>query len=54
MPKFMTYQRPLPVNKARWNGKSGNPHQPARALPPAAKPAPEQPKPVFPAGFKPH
>lgn len=31
MPKFMTYQRPTPVNKAGWGGRSGaNPYQPIR------------------------
>ena len=23
MPKFMTYQRPVPVDKANWGGKPG-------------------------------
>ena len=41
MPKFITYQRPQPVNKAAWGGKNGrpggNPYQPVRRqqLPPA-------------------
>ncbi len=31
MPKFMTYQRPTPVNKDAWMGRSGtNPHRPGR------------------------
>ncbi len=31
MPKFMTYQRPAPVNKATWSGRPGpNPYQPSR------------------------
>ena len=31
MPKFMTYQRPTPVNKQNWAGRPGaNPYQPAR------------------------
>ncbi len=37
MPKFITYQRPAPVNKAAWGGKpGGNPYQPVRRpqLPP--------------------
>jgi hypothetical protein len=38
MPKFITYQRPAPVNKAGWGGgKAGrHPHQPVRRpqLPP--------------------
>lgn len=51
MPKFMTYQRPAPVNKTGWTGKPGaNPHQPVRkAAPPQA---PEPARPVLPNGFK--
>ena len=30
MPKFMTYQRPVPVNKQSWGGKPGHTHGPAR------------------------
>jgi hypothetical protein len=29
MPKFMTYQRPAPVNKQSWGGKPGHPVGPA-------------------------
>lgn len=29
MPKFMTYQRPVPVNKQRWGGKPGHAYGPA-------------------------
>lgn len=36
MPKFMTYQRPAPVNKANWTGKPGGNPYPA---PPAVRPA---------------
>lgn len=44
MPKFMTYQRPTPVNKTAWAGRPGaNPYRPARKperqLPDVAKPA---------------
>jgi len=29
MPKFMTYQRPAPVNKTSWSGRpGGNAYQP--------------------------
>lgn len=39
MPKFMTYQRPAPVNKTSWGGRpGGNAYQPVRR--PAAPPAP--------------
>jgi hypothetical protein len=43
MPKFMTYQRPAPVNKNAWAGRPGaNPYQPprkgGRQLPEGAKP----------------
>lgn len=31
MPKFMTYQRPTPVNKQSWGGRPGaTPYQPQR------------------------
>lgn len=31
MPKFLTYQRPTPINKAGWGGRSGtNPYLPIR------------------------
>ncbi len=43
MPKFITYQRPAPVNKAAWNGgKPGNPYAPVRRpqLPPPPKSLP--------------
>ena len=31
MPKFMTYQRPTPINKQSWAGRPGaNPYQPVR------------------------
>ncbi len=42
MPKFMTYQRPTPVNKSAWGGgkAGGNPYQPARRSP--APPIPDQ------------
>jgi hypothetical protein len=26
MPKFITYQRPAPVNKSNWGGKPGAPY----------------------------
>ncbi|HEV2514712.1 MAG TPA: hypothetical protein VGV07_05655 [Devosia sp.] len=52
MPKFMTYQRPNPVNKQSWAGRSGaTPYQPIRK--PA--PMPEQRKltlPPLPGGQK--
>lgn len=36
MPKFMTYQRPTPVNKSSWTGRAGsNPYQPVRRAPPS-------------------
>lgn len=51
MPKFMTYQRPIPVNKTNWNGKpGGNPYQPVRKLKKQSEPA----KPALPNGFKPY
>ena len=57
MPKFMTYQRPTPVNKTSWNGRPGaSPYQPARK-PGAARPAHEPQKPALPImrnGIKSH
>jgi hypothetical protein len=51
MPKFMTYQRPIPVNKANWSGKpGGHPYQPIRKVKAATKPA----KSTLPNGLKPH
>jgi hypothetical protein len=39
MPKFMTYQRPAPVNKSNWGGKPGTTWgRPGKQAP---KPAPE-------------
>jgi len=39
MPKFMTYQRPTPVNKANWGPRTGaNPYQPVRRNQPAQRP----------------
>ncbi|WP_156342782.1 hypothetical protein [Devosia sp. A16] len=39
MPKFITYQRPAPVNKQSWGGRqSSNAYPPIRR--PAAHPAP--------------
>ncbi len=39
MPKFSTYQRPMPVNKAGWTGRPGTPFgKPGKQAP---KPAPE-------------
>ena len=48
MPKFMTYQRPAPVNKSAWGGgkAGGNPPQPVRRLP--AAPGPHQPASALP------
>ena len=48
MPKFMTYQRPAPVNKSAGGGgkTGGNPHQPVRRLP--AAPGLTQPAPALP------
>ncbi len=47
MPKFMTYQRPTPVNKANWTGRTDpNPFQPLRRTPPAVVPGAPQLKPV--------
>lgn len=56
MPKFMTYQRPVPVNKTAWAGRPrANPHQPVRKAK-APRTAPEQQRPGLPAllppGFK--
>ncbi len=57
MPKFMTYQRPTPVNKANWTGSNArNPHQPVRGPSRVAK-AQDAAKPALPArppGFKPN
>lgn len=39
MPKFMTYQRPTPVNKQSWSGKPGHAYGPIRKAP-----QPELPK----------
>ncbi len=54
MPKFMTYQRPTPVNKQGWGGRAlANPYPPARR--PAGHPAPDQLKqglPPLPGGPK--
>jgi hypothetical protein len=51
MPKFMTYQRPAPVNKANWGGVKGAPKpgkkaskalaDKALALPPLLRGAPK-------------
>jgi hypothetical protein len=39
MPKFMTYQRPMPVSKSGWTGRPGTPFgKPGKRAP---KPAPE-------------
>lgn len=44
MPKFMTYQRPAPVNKQSWSGKPGAPFgKPGKQAP---KPAPVVRNPV--------
>ena len=41
MPKFMTYQRPTPINKQSWGGRpAANPYQPMRKQ----VPMPEQQK----------
>jgi hypothetical protein len=41
MPKFMTYQRPTPVNKQSWGSPPGaRPYQPARK--PGSAPAPHK------------
>ncbi|MDB5538748.1 MAG: hypothetical protein JWQ89_475 [Devosia sp.] len=49
MPKFMTYQRPVPVNKANWTGKPGaDAYLPARKLKAAAPPATEPARPALP------
>ena len=42
MPKFITYQRPAPVNKQNWNGGPKQPPLPRRA-PATDKPAPALP-----------
>lgn len=43
MPKFMTYQRPAPVNKQSWNGRpTANPHQPVRRSTGPAAPEPHR------------
>ena len=45
MPKFLTYQRPAPVNKANWSGKPGTAYgKPGKQLP---KPAPAARSPVL-------
>ena len=45
MPKFLTYQRPAPVNKAGWGGKPGTAYgKPGKQLP---KPAPQARNPVL-------
>lgn len=33
MPKFMTYQRPAPINKQSWGGKPGHAYGPLRKAP---------------------
>jgi hypothetical protein len=38
MPKFMTYQRPTPVNKQSWGGKTGHGFAPVRKAPQADLP----------------
>lgn len=38
MPKFMTYQRPAPVNRQSWSGKAGQGSAPARKTPQAEVP----------------
>jgi hypothetical protein len=54
MPKFMTYQRPVPVNKTAWAGRPGA-NVPGRKAK-AARTAPEQQRPrrpaLLPADFK--
>jgi hypothetical protein len=42
MPKFMTYQRPVAVNRQGWSGKPGAPRGK-----PAPRPAPAQQKPLL-------
>jgi hypothetical protein len=45
MPKFLTYQRPAPVNKQNWSGKPGTTYgKPGRHAP---KPAPQARSPVL-------
>jgi hypothetical protein len=52
MPKFMTYQRPTPVNTAAWGGKAGHsPYQPVRRQP-ASKPSPERIELIRPGNLK--
>lgn len=49
MPKFITYQRPAPVNKANWGGRpAGNPYLPVRRAPaPPVQNGPVQNGPVI-------
>lgn len=42
MPKFITYQRPAPINKQNWNGTSKQQPIPRRT-PGEVKPAPTVP-----------
>jgi hypothetical protein len=52
MPKFMTYQRPTPVNTAAWGGKAGrSPYQPVRRQA-ASKPSPERIELIRPGNLK--
>lgn len=44
MPKFITYQRPTPINRQNWNGGPKQPTLPRRR-PSEAKPAPALPSP---------
>lgn len=55
MPKFMTYQRPTPVNKNAWTGRPGTkPYQPVRKGKTApTAPEPAKPAAVLPPPFKP-
>ena len=41
MPKFITYQRPAPVNKQQWNGAPKSKQLPRKG--PAQKPGPVLP-----------
>lgn len=51
MPKFMTYQRPTPVNRNAWAGRPGTgPYQSPRK---GGRQLLEPVKPALPAGFKP-